>query len=152
MHKKIVTAGLIAFATFSASADQIAKVTTSGIFFKDSIEIHEFSDPSIDGIACHITYADKSFSMDNPTDSSISCRQTKKTLTSRGSITSDKENIFRKSKSLFFKVMRVDRFYDRKNNSLVYISYTKKAEGDNAAHAISSVPLWSANIKEVPEK
>ncbi|AUS02924.1 CreA protein [Vibrio phage 2.275.O._10N.286.54.E11] len=148
---KKVLLGLMLAVTFGAQADQIGKVTTSGIFFKDSIEIYEFQDPTVDGIACHITYADKSFSTDNPTDSSISCRQTKQVLTSKGPIGSDKENIFKKSKSLFFKVMKVDRFYDEKNNTLVYISYTKKAEGNNAAHAISSIPLWSAKVIEIQE-
>ena len=151
MKKLFCLLGIVLTAS-SAFADQIGEVKTSGIFFKDSIEIHEFHDPTIDGIACHITYADRSFSVDNPTDSSISCRQTKKVITSKGHIGSNKKNIFKRNKSLFFKVMRVDRFYDGKNNSLVYIAYTKKAEGENASHAISSIPLWSAEIVELPEE
>lgn len=103
----------------SVNAEMIGKVTTSGVFFKDTIEIHEFMDPTMDGITCHITYPDRSFSTDNPTDSSISCRQTSKTLVSYGEYKKTQENIFSKSKSLFFKVMRVDRFYDAKNNSFI---------------------------------
>lgn len=42
--------------------------------------------------------------------------------------------------------MRVDRFYDKENYTLVYISYVRKVEGDNAAHSISSLPLFNADL------
>ena len=129
----------------SALADKVGEVKTSGIFIKDSIEIHSFQDPTLTGVACHVTYADKAFSMDNPTDSSISCRQVSKEVS--GDYRSEQEDIFSKSKNLFFKTMRVDRFYDEKNHTLVYISYVRKTSGDNAAHSISSVPLYSAILK-----
>ena len=149
MKKTITAIALSLGMAMSANASLIGKVTTSGWFVKDKIAIHEFQDPTIAGIACHVTFADKSFSFEDPTDSSISCRQTSQTLTSTGPIAS-KMDIFKKNKSLFFKVMRVSRFYDAKNNTLVYISYTKKTKGENANHSISSVPLWGATIIEQP--
>ena len=143
MKKMLVAIGLVVGLASTANAEVIGKVTTSGWFFKDTIKIHEFKDPSIDGIACHITYADKAFNTDDPSNSSISCRQTKGVITG---VIESRENVFKKNKNLFFKVMRVDRFYDSINNSLVYISYTKKTSGENASHSISSVPLWNAKV------
>lgn len=131
--------------SFSANAKFIGEVETSGLFFKDTIEIHGFKDPTLKGIGCHVTFPDKSFSFDNPTDSSISCRQISDTVV--GNYTKHESDIFSKSKNLFFKTMRVDRFYDSETNSLIYISYVRKVKGENAAHSISSVPLFSANLK-----
>jgi CreA protein len=131
-------------ASLPLQAEEIGEVTTSGIMFKDSIEIHAFKDPSIDGITCHVTLPDTALSMEDPTDSSIACRQTKAVL--KGNVRSSEENVFDSSKGLFFKKMRVDRFYDKTNDTLVYIAYTKKLRGDNASHSLSTVPLYAAKV------
>lgn len=144
MKKLLILLSTVLFAT-SVQAGKVGEVKTSGMFFKDSIEIHGFYDPTLTGIACHVTYADKAFSMDNPTDSSISCRQISKEIS--GDFKTDEEDIFSKSKNLFFKTMRVDRFYDEDTHTLVYISYVRKTSGDNASHSISSVPLFNAILK-----
>ena len=128
--------------TFNVQAELIGKVHTSGIFFKDSISIESFSDPTLDGVACHVSSPNRALSFEDQTNSSISCRQVKSRIT--GEYTQPAKNIFSKRKSFFFKTMTVDRFYDEKNNTLVYIAYTKKASGDNASHSLSTVPLWSA--------
>ena len=122
--------------------DGIGKVKTSGLFFKDSISIKSFADPTLDGIACHITTTDKAFSLEDQTDSSISCRQVKFKIT--GNYKENKENIFSSSKGLFFKTMRVDRFYDPEFDTLIYIAYVTKVQGENASHSISTVPLYNA--------
>ena len=132
-------ASIVSFGVFSK---EIGEVETSGMFFKDSILIHSFTDPTLAGVACHVTYVDKSFSMDDPSDSAISCRQVDSKIT--GNYHKNVTDIFSKSKNLFFKTMRVDRFYDSDTNTLVYISYIRKMSGDNHAHSISSVPLYNA--------
>ena len=116
------------------------------MFFKDTIAINSFADPTLNGVACHVTSPDKSMSFEDPTDSSISCRQINHTIV--GDYTKNVKDIFSKSKGLFFKVMRVDRFYDKEFNSLVYISYVKKSSGDNASHSKSTVPLYAAKLKK----
>lgn len=145
MIKRLLTLSLLTL-TFSSQAKQIGEVETSGWMFKDTIEIHSFKDPTLQGITCHVTYPDKSFSLDNPTDSSISCRQTSPEIV--GNYEKNAEDVFSKSKNLFFKTMKVDRFYDKEAHTLVYIAYVKKVEGENAAHSISSVPLFSAKLRK----
>lgn len=149
-HKRItlLVAPLIATTTLvsalmlsaSAMAEKIGEVKTSGMFVKDSISIHSFSDPTIKGVACHVTAVNKALSLNDPTDSSIACRQVSKSI--QGDYEKPKKNLFSKKKNLFFKKMQVDRFYDRTNNTLVYIAYTKKMSGENASHSISTVPLY----------
>lgn len=133
---------IVSFNAFSK--DVIGKVHTSGLIFKDSINIISFNDPDIKGITCYVTVTDKSFSFDNPSDSSIACRQTGEFKVT--SFHQRQNDIFSANQSLFFKVMRVDRFYDHKNKSLIYISYTRKASGNNHAHSISVVPLLDLNV------
>ncbi len=85
------------------------------------------------------------FSLADPSDSSISCRQT-------GDITPEMiakidksksgEVVFRKSKSIFFKSMKVRRIYDSENQTLLYLSYTTKETEGSFKHSLSTVPLW----------
>lgn len=142
MFKKIGAILMASIFSLGVYSKEIGEVETSGMFFKDSILIHSFNDPTLTGIACHVTYVDKSFSMDDPSDSAISCRQVASKIT--GNYRKNVTDVFSKSKNLFFKTMRVDRFYDSETNTLVYISYVRKMSGDNHAHSISSVPLYNA--------
>lgn len=134
---------LCAFATslcvaFGASANEkLAKVETSGVFSKDYIEVIVVDDPSIEGIACYVTVAVRTMSVEDPTDSSISCRQIGPI---KGNLVSQKD-VFRTNKNAFFKEQHVDRIYDTRRNVLVYLSYTTKSTGKNAAHSISVVPV-----------
>lgn len=135
--KKILLAVLL-FST-PAFAEPVGTVETSGIIFKDTVTIHAVDDPSIRGVTCYVTTTEIGGpNLENPTDSSIACRQTGPVS---GSLAAAKD-VFRQSKNiLFFKTMHVDRFYDKARNVLVYISYTSKLTGKNASHSVSVVPL-----------
>lgn len=139
MFKKALTALALAATVFSgaASAERLFSVTTSGIFIKDKIHVEVFDDPTIKGISCYINLPDRGFSFDDQSDTALACRQVGPIV---GDLTNE-ENVFGKSKGLFFKAMTVDRHYDAKRNVMVYISYTKKMSGDNASSSISVVPI-----------
>ena len=143
--KKLVLLMVAMAMSMSAGAWEVGKVTTSGIAFKDSIEIHGFMDPTLKGVACHITQPKTALSFTDPTNSSVSCRQVSPVIV--GDYTANQSKLFSAKKNLFFKTMRVDRFYDATTNTLVYISYTKKMTGANASHSISTVPLYNAVLK-----
>lgn len=119
------------------AGERIGQVETSGLFFKDKINIEVFDDPTIKGISCYVNLPDKVGSWEDQSDTALSCGKT-------GPISGDiksQADLFRKSKGLFFKTMRVDRFYDPKRNTLSYISYTQKTSGDNAGSGLSVVFL-----------
>lgn len=121
-----------------ASAEQIGKVETSGVFMKDYIKIQAFNDPDYPSITCYFTLPKRSMSFTDQTNSSISCRLVGKAPT--GNLTS-KAGIASAAKGGWSKKMQVDRFYNKNRNVMVYISYTKKLSGDNASHSLSVVPL-----------
>lgn len=118
-------------------AERIAKIETSGLIFKDSLEVHAFDDPYIDGVTCYVNLPKRTLSIEDQSNTSISCRKVGEisgTLKSR-------QKIFKQKKSWFIKSLYIDRIYDRKRNVLVYVSYTKKLSGDNASNSISVVAL-----------
>ena len=134
----IGAAFVLMLALSPARGETIGEVKTSGLVFKDTLTVQAVDDPSIKGITCYTTSIEIGGpNLENPTDSSIACRQTGKIS---GQLTNQK-NVFSKSKNFFFKVMKVDRFYDKRRNVVVYLSYVRKITGTNASHSVSVVPL-----------
>ena len=120
-----------------ASAERIAKIETSGIFFKDTLEVHAFDDPYVKGVTCYVTLPKRTLSIEDQTNTSISCRKVGKIS---GELESRKK-IFKQAKSWFIKSLYIDRIYDGKRNVLAYVSYTEKMSGDNASNSVSVVAL-----------
>src|SRR4051812_36742569 len=110
-----------------AMAESIGTVETSGLIFKDSIDIQAFDDPDYPGVVCYVTLPNRALDWNDPSDTSISCRL----VGDRPKDPKARPDVFSASKNPFFKVTRVDRFYDARRNVLVYLSYTRKASGDN---------------------
>ena len=116
-----------------------------GLFTLKDIKLNSMHDPLIPGVTCHVASVEANLSLSDPSDSSISCRQT-------GDITpamianidkSDSgEVVFKKSKSIFLKSMKVRRIYDAKNQTLMYLSYSTKETSGSFKHSLSTVPLW----------
>ncbi|EGG93178.1 CreA family protein [gamma proteobacterium IMCC1989] len=52
------------------------------------------------------------------------------------------EVVFKKSKSIFFKTMKIRRVYDAENQTLMYVSYSTKETSGSFKHSLSTVPLW----------
>ncbi len=111
----------------------------------DKICIQAFRDPRIDGVVCHVSRAVKGGVSgalglaEDTSDASIACRQI-------GPINipeklKDGESVFRESRSLWFKSLRVVRFYDKPNNSLVYLTYSDKLVDGSPKNSISTVPI-----------
>lgn len=121
----------------STPTEKIHSAKTSGLFVKDSLEVHAFDDPDVPGVVCYYTLPKRSLSFEDQTDTSLSCRQV-------GPITGEIESerhIMKASKNWMFKNLRMDRVYDEKRNVIVYVTYTTKMEGDNAGNSISVVPI-----------
>ena len=49
--------------------------------------------------------------------------------------------MFRESRSWLFKKLQVVRFYDRPNNTLIYLSYSDKLVEGSPKNSISTVPI-----------
>lgn len=130
-----------------ADEDEIGSVNTEWkILGPDhKIVVSAFDDPKIPGIACHLSRARTGGISgmvglaEDSSDAAIACRQV-------GPITMpaklpDKEEVFDEHRSVFFKHLRVVRFFDHKRNTLVYLSYSDKLIKGSPKNSISTVPI-----------
>ncbi len=116
-----------------------------GAFTTKDIKIDAFSDPIVTGVTCHVSSVEANLDLADPSDSSIACRQTGP-ITAQMIAQIDKskngEVLFSKSKSIFFKSMKIRRIYDAQNQTLMYLSYATKETSGSFKHSLSTVPLW----------
>ncbi|MDP2713799.1 CreA family protein [Rheinheimera sp.] len=116
-----------------------------GVFTTKDIKLDAIVDPVVTGVTCHVSSIEANLNLSDPSDSSIACRQT-------GPITADMiakidkskngEVLFTKSKSIFFKSMKIRRILDVENQTLMYLSYSTKETSGSFKHSLSTVPLW----------
>ncbi|MDD9175838.1 catabolite regulation protein CreA [Aliivibrio finisterrensis] len=150
--KKLLIALSIAGLLAGCSDNEVGDVSL-GIFTLKDIKISNLDDEKIPGVTCHIASVEANLSLSDPSDSSISCRQT-------GEITPEMiaqidrsksgEVVFKQSKSIFFKSMKVRRIYDAENQTLLYLSYTTKETEGSFKHSLSTVPLWGTKAYQKP--
>lgn len=116
-----------------------------GIFTTKDIKLDAFTDPVVTGVTCHVSSIEANLNLSDPSDSAIACRQTGP-ITSEMIALIDKskngEILFTKSKSIFFKTMKVRRIFDAKNQTLMYLAYSTKETSGSFKHSLSTVPLW----------
>lgn len=142
--KKMLLSALMATALVGCSDNEVGDVGLGWFTLKD-IKLNHMQDPVVTGVTCHVASIEADFSLADPSDSSISCRQT-------GEITpemianidksKDGEVVFKKSKSIFFKSMKIRRILDVENQTLMYLSYSTKETSGSFKHSLSTVPLW----------
>lgn len=142
--KNKLSALFIAALLVGCSDNEVGDVSL-GLFTLKDIKIENLKDDVVTGVVCHIASIEADLSLSDPSDSSISCRQTGE-ITPEMIAKIDKsksgEVVFKKSKSIFFKTMKVRRIYDAENQTLLYLSYTTKETDGSFKHSLSSVPLW----------
>ena len=149
-----VSCALLGAALLTACSDgkKVGDVSLGFLTFKN-IQIDAFIDPQVPGVTCHAASIESPLTLADPSDSSVSCRQT-------GEITQamidaidkskDGEVIFTKSKSIFFKYMKIRRIYDAENQTLLYVSYSTKETSGSFKHSLSTVPLWGTEAYKKP--
>ncbi|WP_217519752.1 CreA family protein [Vibrio metschnikovii] len=148
MLKVVLVTALLAGCSDSEVGD-----VSLGVFTLKNIKVSNLDDEKIPGVTCHIASIKADFSLSDPSDSSISCRQTGD-ITPEMIATIDKsksgEVVFKQSKSIFFKSMKVRRIYDADNQTLLYLSYTTKETDGSFKHSLSTVPLWGTSAYVEP--
>ena len=122
----------------SGCSDDAASVSL-GLFTTKDIKVVSQQDPLISGVTCHISHIEANLDFADPSDMSIACRQT-------GPITADQlqqidrsksgEVVFKSSKSILFKSLKVRRIYDAPTRTLLYLSYSTKESSGSHHHAL----------------
>ena len=124
--------------------DDVGDVSLGFLTLKD-IKINHFIDPVVTGVTCHVASIEANLSLSDPSNNSVSCVQTGPITRSMiEAIEKGKsgEVVFHRSKSIFFKNMKIRRIYDEQTQTLLYVSYTTKETSGSFHHSLSTIPLW----------
>jgi CreA protein len=111
----------------------------------DKICVESFKDPDVDGVVCHISRAKTGGFKgavgvaEDTSDAAVACRQIGP-ITLKSEL-KDGDQVFKERTSLLFKKLQVVRFYDKPNNTLVYLSYSDRVIEGSPKNSISTVPI-----------
>ena len=133
--------------THSALARELGKVDTRfrPLSPDDTIRVEVFEDPKIEGVVCYLSraqvggYGGALGISEDTSDASIDCRQTGPARVTDS--LEEGERVFRERRSLIFKSMKVVRFCDEPNNTVVYLVYSERVIEGSPKNSISAVPL-----------
>ncbi|GAB56173.1 CreA protein [Glaciecola punicea ACAM 611] len=146
MNKLVTTLAFsVTVLLLSACSDSEVGDVSLGVFTTKDIKIDSLTDPIVSGVTCHIASIEANLDLADPSDSSISCRQTgniSAEMIAKIDKSASGEVVFKKSKSIFFKNMKVRRIFDPRSQTLMYVSYSTKETTGSYKHSLSTVPLW----------
>ena len=133
-------------------ADEVGDVGVD--WLGGDIKIEAIEDPKVQGVTCHVSYFDRGLIdrlrngqvFNDPSNSSIACRQTGPLVI--GDIERDEEgeSVFKQRTSLFLESVKVTRVYDEERQTLIYLSHASEVKDGSAKMAISTVPLFGQDV------
>ena len=132
-----------------ATADQVGSVDVD--WLGNDIIIEAVTDPEVDGVTCHVAYFERGIIdrlqkgnwFEDPSNSSIACRQTGPINIGDIDTDMDGEDVFSQRRSIIFKSIRVKRIFDQANQTLIYIAHARDVQNGSAKMSISTVPLFA---------
>lgn len=148
---KISTAFCLSLLSFAPPgiAEQVGNVDVD--WLGNDIVIEAFSDPKVEGVTCHVAFFERGIIdrlqkgdwFEDPSNSSIACRQTG--VISLGDIdrSDEGESVFSEGRSIIWKSLQVKKIFDEANQTLIYISHARDVQDGSAKMAISTVPLFN---------
>ena len=118
----------------------------------NDIVVEAVADPKVKGVTCHLAYFERGIIdrlqkgnwFEDPSNSSISCRQTGPIQIGDIERDDEGETVFTERRSVIFKTLNVKRIYDEANNTLIYISHARDVQNGSAKMSMSTVPLYAA--------
>ncbi len=131
-----------------AQADQVGNVDVD--WLGNDIVIEAFADPKVEGVTCHVAYFERGLIdrfqngnwFEDPSNSSIACRQTGAITIGDIDRSDEGESVFSERRSIIWKSLSVKRIFDAKNETLIYISHAREVKDGSAKMSISTVPLF----------
>lgn len=150
---KLLIGTAIALAVLSpVRAEQVGEVGVD--WLGNDIIIEAVADPKVQGVTCHVAYFDRGLIdrlqkgnwFEDPSNSSIACRQTGPIVV--GDIETDEEGeeVFSERLSLIWKSLEVKRVYDKANRTLIYLAHSRQVQDGSAKMSISTVPLYGSDV------
>lgn len=134
-----------------AQAEEIGQVGVDWI--GNDIIIEAIADPDVKGVTCHIAYFERGLIdrlskgnwFEDPSNASIACRQTGPIEIGDIDRDEDGEDVFRTSRSIILKSLRVKRIFDEANQTLIYLAHAAELTDGSAKLSISTVPLYGSD-------
>ena len=135
-----------------AAAQKVGEVGVDWI--GNDIVIEAIHDPKVKGVTCHVSYFERGLIdrlqkgnwFEDPSNSSIACRQTGPIAIDEIDLGQDGEEVFEQGISLIWKRQVVNRIYDKANDTLIYLSHSRQVQDGSAKMAISTVPLYGQDV------
>lgn len=132
--------------------NEVGEITND--FAGNEIKIEALADPKIAGVTCHLTHFDRGFWdrvakgnwFENPSNASLACRQTGAITIGDIDLDSNGEEVFSQRQSLIFKTLAVRRIYDRGNNTLIYVVYSRRPVEGSAKMSVSTISLFGQDV------
>jgi CreA protein len=159
MLRTLTATALIAMMGVSTTlAEEVGEVGVD--WLGNDIVIEAVSDPDVEGVTCHISYFDRGLIdrlqkgnwFEDPSNSSIACRQTGPIKIGEIELDEDGEEVFKQRRSIIWKQLVVKRIYDRTNDTLIYLSHSRQVQDGSAKMSMSTVPLFGAEVEWVEGK
>jgi CreA protein len=155
MSRALRTA-LFLFALIACRA-ALAESGEVGAFRNDwtgnAIVVEAVDDPKVQGVTCHLTSFDRSLIdrlskgnwFQDPSNTAIACRQTAPLVIGDIALNASGEEVFSQRKSLIFKSIAIRRIYDKMNDTLIYVAYSRQVKDASAKMSVSTIALFDAN-------
>jgi len=134
-----------------ARADTVGNVDVD--WLGNDIIIEAFEDPKVAGVTCHVAYFERGLIdrlqkgnwFEDPSNSSIDCRQTGEIEIGDIARGDEGESVFSERLSIIWKSLKVKRIFDERNQTLIYISHARDVQDGSAKMSMSTVPLYSGS-------
>ena len=136
----------------SVRAEEVGEIGVD--WLGNDILIEAVEDPGVAGVTCHVAYFERGLVdrlqkgdwFEDPSNSAISCRQTGPVVIGEIELDEGGEEIFKQRRSIIWKQLVINRVYDRKNNTLIYLANARQVQDGSAKMAISTVPLFGQDV------
>jgi CreA protein len=150
MVRRLILSIFVALLSSAAHADEVGKVGVD--WFGNDIIVESINDPKVQGVTCHLAYFERGIIdrlqqgnwFEDPSNSSIACTQTGPITLNDIARGKGGEQVFKESRSIIFKSIRVTRIYDEANQTLIYLAHGSEVSQGSAKTSISTIPLYQA--------
>lgn len=152
MSSRLCLAALLALMPSVALADEVGSFSND--WMGNDIVVEAIEDPKIEGVTCHITRFERGILdrmtkgnwFEDPSNSSIACRQTGPITIGDIELDDEGEEVFSQRLSLVFKSLAVRRLYDKAHDTLVYVIYSRQVQEGSAKMGVSTITLYGEEV------
>lgn len=144
-------------AASAAESRIVGELKGSGLVFKDTLVIESFNDPKVNGVTLYISNFQRPLTerlqkdfFSDPSSTAVGCAKTGPIQVADNiAMGKEGEEVFKESKSLLFKSLRVQRLYDKEKDTIVYVTFnTRLDKGDDSNKSRFKSSLCAVNLDD----